>query len=356
MDILTLKKMIKEYIKLLYICPNYKKKLREIRRDKQSKIILFGTPAHGNLGDQAIAISELDFLHNIAENRPVIEIPMPLFKTHRKYLKKYIGCSDTIIVSGGGWMGNLWIHNEITIREIVSDYKKNKIVIFPQTLYYTDDEYGKITISDTKKIFAQHSNLILTVRDLRSYECAKKQLGLKNEKNLFFCPDMVVYGTLAQILEKNNTNNLALICLRNDIEKKCNVDSIKESLANAGYVCVETTTVLNKLVSIRERLQIVSNKIKEFQSASIVITDRLHAMLFALLAGTPCIAFDNATGKVFGVGEYLKNSGMPVYLTDHLDVSIIDEMLLKRKEFVLSENLKSYFIRLGDIVNNEEVF
>lgn len=356
MDISTIKNMSKEFIKLLYICPNYRAILKILKDNKKSKIILFGTPAHGNLGDQAIAISELDFLYNISGSRTVVEIPMPLLKTHRKIIKKYISSNDVIIISGGGWMGNLWIHNEITIREIVSDYKKNKIVIFPQSLYYTNDIYGKKTLGDTRFIFSQHSNLILTVRDALSFECAKSKLRMKAGKNLFFCPDMVVYGTLAQKGINKIENNLAILCIRNDVEKKYDLAKVKEKLIKAGYTCKESTTLVKGLVPIRKRIQVVLSKIQEFQLASVVITDRLHAMLFALLAGTPCIAFDNKTGKVFGVGEYLNNNGMPVYLMDDSKLSSIEKMKVEKKEFLLTEELKNYFFNLEHIVNSKETF
>ncbi|MBP3238157.1 MAG: polysaccharide pyruvyl transferase family protein [Lachnospiraceae bacterium] len=355
MDISIIKNKIKEYIKLIYTCPRYKSILNNLKTDKKSKIILFGTPAHGNLGDQAIAISEMKFLHDIAGDRKVIEIPMPLYKTYRKQLCKCIREDDIIIISGGGWMGNLWIHNEITIREIVEDYSRNKIIIFPQTLYYTEDEQGLSTAEETKVIFDKHNNLILTVRDSRSFEYARKQLGFIPDRNLLFCPDMVVYGTLAMksIIKPKEKN--ALLCLRNDIEKKNDSSSIVKILNDAGYITKETTTVLNNLIPMDKRDEAVKTKIKEFGEASIVVTDRLHAMLFALLAGTPCLAFDNTTGKVFGVGQYLKDNGMPVYLIDTICRSTIENIDKTKKEYCLNNNLKGYFQRLEIFVNKKEI-
>ena len=354
MAISITKNVIKESIKLLYTCPNYKDILIRLKEYGDSKIVLFGTPAHGNLGDQAIAISELKYLHDISEKREIIEIPMPLYKTHRKLIKKYIGTNDIIIVSGGGWMGNLWIHNEITIREIIADYINNRVIIFPQTLYYTNDEAGQRTAMETKSIFDKHNDLILSVRDAQSYEYAQLVLGFGKKHKLLFCPDMVVYGTLANeecsIPEKKN----ALLCLRSDIEKANDTDHVRKVLENTGYDIRETTTVMNHLIPFSKREQIVKNKIREFGDASIVVTDRLHAMIFALLSGTPCFAFDNATGKVFGVGEYLKESGMPVHLIDRMDASMIENADLKKRKYYLTDELRRYFQQLGKLVNLKE--
>ena len=45
------------------------------------------------------------------------------------------------------------------------------------------------------------------------------------------------------------------------------------------------------------REQLLKQKIEEFQSAELVITDRLHGMIFSVITGTPCIAFDNLMRK-----------------------------------------------------------
>ena len=38
----------------------------------------------------------------------------------------------------------------------------------------------------------------------------------------------------------------------------------------------------------------------------------LHAMLFSVLNGTPCIVLNNKTGKVFGVADWLDDTNMIV--------------------------------------------
>lgn len=354
MVISTTKSVIKESIKLFYTCPNYKDILNRLKKNRDSKIVLFGTPAHGNLGDQAIAISELQYLHEISKEREVIEIPMPLYKTHRSLIRKYIGTNDTIIISGGGWMGNLWLHNEITIREIVTDYINNRVIIFPQTLYYTDDEVGRRTAIETKRIFDKHNDLILTVRDSQSYEYAQLVLGFSEKHKLLFCPDMVVYGTLANEECSISEKKIALLCLRSDIEKANDTDHVRKTLENTGYNIRETTTVVNHLIQFNKREQIVKAKIREFGDVSVVVTDRLHAMIFSLLSGTPCFAFDNATGKVFGVGEYLKESGMPVYLIDRLDASMVENVEFSKRKYYLTDELRGYFQQLGELVNSKE--
>lgn len=351
MDVIS---RIKEYVKLIYICPHYVGILKGLKNSKGPKTVLIGTPAHGNLGDHSIAISELDFLRRCPETGNVIEIPMPLYKTHRGTIKKALKNSDVIIISGGGWMGNLWIHNEMTIREIITDHPDKRVIIFPQTLYYTDDEEGTNTLMRTREIIGRHPDLILTVREAASFDHAEKDMGLIPGESLFFCPDMAVYGTLAQKIQTANAERLAVVCFRDDIEKKRNNDYVRDLLREASYSVKETSTLAGRLITMRKREQAVVNKIKEFGNASVVITDRLHGMMFSLLAGTPCIVFDNATGKVFGVAEYLKKCGMPVYTAEELSLPMIEAIETKKQEYRLPEELRRYFDQLERIVNETE--
>ena len=60
-------------------------------------------------------------------------------------------------------------------------------------------------------------------------------------------------------------------------------------------------------ISMMQREKAVKNKLREISESRLLITDRLHAMIFAVLTNTPCLAFDNATHKVSGVYEWLKD-------------------------------------------------
>lgn len=49
------------------------------------------------------------------------------------------------------------------------------------------------------------------------------------------------------------------------------------------------------------------NKFKDFQKSKLVITDRLHGMVFCAISGTPCIAFSNYNHKVKGTYDWIKD-------------------------------------------------
>ena len=48
-------------------------------------------------------------------------------------------------------MGTLWFHNEILFRNVIINYPDNRILLFPQTIYYEDSEWGKKNPKNPKK-------------------------------------------------------------------------------------------------------------------------------------------------------------------------------------------------------------
>lgn len=127
--------ILKEQIKLSVAYPGWRSAIKKLKSNKNKKIFLFGTPMHGNLGDHAIAIQEQYFFEDFFPDYEYFEILMPMYHTQKEIIKNTVTPEDLVVISGGGWMGNLWIHNECVIREIVQNYPNNKIIILPQTVY-----------------------------------------------------------------------------------------------------------------------------------------------------------------------------------------------------------------------------
>lgn len=284
--------------------------LKQIKNDNNKKIILIGTPAHGNLGDHAIAEEEKNFIAEYFSDYNLYEIIMPLYNIYRKKLKQIINNKDIIIISGGGWMGNLWIHNEITIRNIIESYPKNNVIIFPQTIYYTNDEEGRRECDITSRCISNHKNLMICLREKKSYEFAKNNYTFKWNSKPVLCPDIVLFGGCQYYKKSFQDKKKINVCLRKDCEGILkDRDKLIKDISKYGEVD-EITTVVPRLIPLKKRIKELEEAWKVFSSGTITITDRLHGMLFSVLNGTPCIVLNNKTGKVLGVLEWIKNSNM----------------------------------------------
>jgi len=117
-----------------------------------------------------------------------------------------------------------------------------------------------------------------------------------------------------------------------------------------------TDTVIERGVSIDERYVVLDSKFDEFRKAKLVITDRLHGMLFAAVTGTPCIALDNKSGKVRGCYQTIKHLKYIEVVSNLNEISDYVVRLLRLGSCEYDNNcLLQYYDKLAQIIraNNE---
>ena len=139
-------------------------------------------------------------------------------------------------------------------------------------------------------------------------------------------PDMVLY--LSSIEEQKERNDV-LFCIRQDKEKiQYDFEKIKEQLNKIGKIDYTDTIIEKRVYTYNNRIKVLNNKINQFAKYKLIVTDRLHGMVFALLAGTPCLVFENKSYKIKGVYGWISNINY-IELYDEKDVKSQIEELLK---------------------------
>lgn len=264
------------------------------------KVVLLDTPEHDNLGDQAIAVAEEQFLRE--NNLPFRELTASQIDGKEKWYARFTPAKKVVLIQGGGFLGSLWPNEEYRVRRILNAFFRHKVIIFPQTVFF--DHKNKF-FEESRKVYNGHPNLTVFVREARSF-------GILHDyfPNVQYelVPDMVLYiKTKAEITERRGF----LMCMRNDEEKVLSSavsDEILRALRMYGDEEIRyTDTLCGYAVNKSTRLQEIQKKLCEFSQAKLVVTDRLHGMILAAITGTPCIAFQNVNGKVGGVYHWLKN-------------------------------------------------
>ncbi len=284
----------------------YRLRTKALPPNNKKSIFLLLTPEHNNLGDHAIAEAQKQFLRDFFPEYYVYEINYMHFQYERKKLNAIVKQEDIIVISGGGYLGDVWPHDDEMVRSIVREYRDNQVVIFPQTIYYKDDSLS--IFEKTKSDYESHNNLLFCVRDTNSFELLQK-LSLKGKSKVIFTPDMVLYFQIASL---SCERKCVGVCFREDIEKRVNdelVQSIQSKLTNNNEIVVRFNTQLTYDVQVRERDNELKKMMQMYRTFKYIITDRLHAMLFAVITGTPCIALDNLTYKLSGVYPWIENLG-----------------------------------------------
>ncbi len=310
------------------------KKKKQIRQkynisSKRKNIVIFGTPNHGNLGDYAIYVAERKLFTRFCPESNVFGINMTDFQHEIASLKKLLSEEDLLILTGGGNLGNQYMDDEKIRRSVIENFPDNRIVMFPQTMYFTEDAVGEAELQKTKEIYSRHKDLWLVARDEKSYQV----MGEVFSNKVKLLPDVVLtWGKLAPTDKKG-----ALLVLRNDLEgvlgekEKC---QMAEVLKTEYEVVEETDTEIvvgNRLEELEEKLE---QKLEQINGAELVVTDRLHGMIMAAIAQTPCIVLNNYNHKVRETYKWIAHLDYIVY------ISQLDELPMAVKQLKQKLNCK----------------
>lgn len=322
-------------------------KNRLVQARNERKIILFGIPIHGNIGDHLLAEAESIFLKKYVPEFTIFEIPLDFYEVEKQFLFQVIRKDDLILISGGGWLGSLWPYEEKIVHEICSYYKNNMIVVFPQTIYYeSNSSDADKFLNDAKEIYKQCKNLTLILREKKSYDFARNNFNC----NTLLLPDMALTYRVDNISVKNN-NMEVVLCLRRDREKQL-TDEKREYLNTilSKFRIIKIDTVINGSINPQERKKYINNICNVMKSSNLVITDRLHGMLMAVISGIPCIAIDNKTAKVKNVYEtWLKDNKNVLFLNDLEELDNYVSIMLKNTHYTFDrEQYTQLLIELGE--------
>lgn len=265
--------------------------------DKSKKKVIVGLAAdYSNLGDVAITYAQEKFLMDLFPEYQIVDFPITQTFHQMKELKNIINEDDIITLVGGGNTGDFYDSTEYARQLFIKKFPDNKIVSFPQTIDFSNTKKGKHLFNIAKKVYGNHQNLILMAREEKSYEIYKK--NFPNNK-VFLFPDIVLY--LDQSKPTFERKGITLT-LRTDNEKAINIQQqekmIKELENKYGSVQFYDTDIKKKLPKIQDRKNELKKIWTVFKHSEVVVTDRLHGMVFCAITGTPCVAINNTNQKV----------------------------------------------------------
>lgn len=283
-----------------YLLKKYKPIFKE-HKNNPNIVFLVYTPIHENLGDHAIALAEMAILDELGIS--YTEITQPEIHKLKEFGLLRLFNNTKVFINGGGNLGTLWFDVEKDFRDIMLAAPNADILIFPSTIYYENTDFGRSEFERSKEIYNNHKSLSLYAREKFSYEIMHNAYN-----NVKLIPDMVFS------LNKCKPNPLrdgAILCLRNDLEKTL---SKEEDLLIYNQVhqifgdkITTTDMCVGHNVSVANRETELNQKFELFRNAELVITDRLHCMIFCVITGTPCIVVNSKSPKVIGCYEWVKD-------------------------------------------------
>ncbi len=276
--------------------PLYKQRIRNPKA-----VYLVFTPEHGNLGDHAIAKAETSWLNSLGVS--YIEVTGKTLEQWNRLQCLNVMNRRTILIHGGGYLGSIWPKSEALLRRIIVNNPQSRILLLPNTIYYEQDAEGQRDMAESVKIYNEHKHLKLYARERVSYDVMKDLY-----RDVALAPDMVLR---LDRCESGVQRNGCILCLRSDREKT-------RSLQEESAVVAQVTQLFGNSVSRRDMLvhdsipvsdrdAALEKQFDAFRHAELVVTDRLHGMIFCAITGTPCIIINSKSPKVLGCYEWIKD-------------------------------------------------
>lgn len=292
-----------------------------------------GVPEHGNLGDSAIVIAMRAFFRNLGvPDNGIVEHLPGNFHTISPLLRFSIRRQCILCSPGGGNMGDEYDWEECYRHAFVNAFPNNPIIIFPQTLYYTNSEKGTFLKNRSIEVYNDHLRLCICARERPSFE---QMQNLYRNSTIVLTPDIVLAATRETFGVSDQLRQGALLCMRSDREKSVPhevISAMENWLDSKGFQYQYVDTVINEHITPSNRFQYVSQKLNEFAAAKLIITDRLHGMIFSALTETPCIVFKNYNHKVFETYKWLKGCPYIKFVEDEQKIESYLEDIFKIEE------------------------
>ena len=295
---------------------------------------------HYNLGDLAQTICTLDWLKENYSDHLVVELSSWDFyfdeSNMLSALKDSLMPCDLIFFQSGYTM--TYVHeNERMRRIILETFPNNRTVLLPQTILYETDEQ-KMWAEETYK---DRDNLLLLVRDRISYENAKKLFG-KTKMQLF--PDIVTTLIGKKTFDSHRAG--VLFCVRDDWERhysKKEMQSLMSRIEQHIHVEQTDTTIEVSDPEDREAVRsFIMQTIEEYSRFKVIVTDRYHGTIFALIAGTPVVVLKTTDHKVVTGAEWFSpHFGNYVSVADTLDNA--ETMVLQLLNNPIRGEISQYF-------------
>lgn len=311
------------------------------------KIYLIGTEDFGNIGDHEIGLAIVSFLRSRFPGHKVKEISYREYSGNLYCLKKFIKREDVIALTGGGNFGDVYEGAQKLREEIICNWPENLKIVFPETVHFTNTAQGATMREASKKIFTKENNVHLFLREQVSYNIARELYSC----SCYLAPDIVLSQNKQKSVPRKKQ---ILVCLRSDAEKAVEsqqVEALLDQISEGGYMLKRTDLQLDYHVTKADREVVVQAALDQWRETQLVITDRLHGMIFAAITGTPCIAFGNYNHKVKGTYELIRYLPYVRYVESVEEAeTLLPELLNMRDCRYDNAPLQPYFDELARVV------
>lgn len=304
------------------------------------------SPIHANVGDHAQTLAVQQFLDHKYNDHSIVRIYRDDISEKRLlWVADEAKEGDLILLHSSGDFGSMHdspghhpgrlSYPEVR-RRLVGINPAAPIVNLPTTMYYEENERGRACLAKDQAVFNDAKFTVLC-REQVSLDTAQKNLDCKS---LFF-PDFVFYLKPKRV---NLPRKGVMVILRNDKEAATSNEQkqqVVEMMENL-YQDVKVKDVMHESFTVPDFIlePYMDRVMEQFQERELIVTDKMHGMITAVITQTPCIALGGGIPhKISAYQSFLEGAVEFVK-----DVSEIEEAAarVRRREYK-PVDLSSYY-------------
>lgn len=280
-------------------------------------------PNYPNVGDTAIYLGQLACLASLGIARPRFICD---FRSYDGRALAEAAGDGVVLLTGGGSFGDMWPTGQECREDIMRSCRKNPIIQLPQTLHFE----AQANLDRARAAVDGHGNVTILCRDDSSLEIARREFNVASE----LCPDMAFcIGSLDRPrsasrpivwIARNDKESVHAVSagadafvLDWDDEPRTRLFRVNRALTDAAMR--PPRSLRRALLSRRGWRELLPRKtwrslaIRTYEplarqrlrrgldmlaAGNMVITDRLHGHILAMLLGIRHVILDNTYGKL----------------------------------------------------------
>lgn len=287
-----------------------------------SEVAFVNYPNLRNVGDSAIWLGTRQALDRIGVRVRYQAEPSTY---RRRLLASSVGEGGTILIQGGGNLGDAYPHQHRVRKQVLRDFPKARVIQLPQSVWFRSSK----RVEQFRRLAEGHPDFILMLRERRSLEWAEANLNVP----LVLCPDLALgLGPLP----RRPPDRELLWLMRRDRESRerplpvlgpddevadwrgkhvlhategCGLRlwlagnrGIGAAMEGNGRLATGLWRAGTGTFTPIARRRVAAGA-QLLSHGRFVITDRLHAHVLAMLLGIPHVVLDNVNGKCRALWE-----------------------------------------------------
>ncbi len=309
------------------------------------------TPDLKNIGDHAQVVAIEQWLDQFLPGLPRVEVDKNETTVYLDLLQSWVSDEDLIFLHSGGNLGDRGIWSETARRAIIQGFPNNRIISLPQTIFFSDTEKGQEEKENSRRIYARHDQLTVMARDRVSGELADE---LFPSATVHTAPDFVL--SLPVVAESARpAEPQVLFLLRRDTESRFSEKERDELTGVVSYSTTSWDTTLDEPIERTQRREELDAALARLRASSVVVTDRFHGLIFAVLTRTPCVVLPTTDHKLSSAIDWFADVPYVFYCPDPAEIPAHVEEALQCSERETPNWNELYFHPLAEKLGLPEI-